>query len=855
MDDDVEIDVPVDGDPGIFASLALPGNPLAGAVSAGNHLLWKAKDMEDDPIWASIQPQLGISGTRYSLSGANSEEQRKAAVHAYQASESLSGLARGMPAEMMWYSGQSLDRGTNDYFGLTEISGAPITVKQYSGETASVLLSTAKKVQKAAEDTREDASMIAERLLRSSWIELSESEDDYADMQKVLVQSLKTLDTDVETFDAEVSETEVTALRAEVASLKEQLRQAKKTINESPVITDTQVEAYSKNVSKYAKKIAELNKKLREWEKSEARLVEKIRKLEDDLRLKSKDLNHAIERNKDLSDRFNEFRLESKRKLKEVREKNVNRIAEAAGEPDDDQVAELTRLLEDCEAMLERMGKEREIKLKIAETERKLKEVKKHLEDQKKRGRQKDANLEELRAENATLETVIIKDKNQLKEGQQQRAQLEQENTRLRDGLEAIAEENDKGNAVSEELVKRLVEENAESRSQRDLNVNTRPERVRQRRDKEKDKVDDLKINKLSAKVKELQQIEANELQGARAAAPGIPSIILVSPKQEGIAITPTTKQQAIDAVFRLQVPLRTTELTERTKVGKHPNRIAIWSFQMDSQPQDKGFEVLLGSTYNGKVILQDAKAPLGADRFDAGNDSAPRLFTSGRSAMRLEFLAPSRFEDAEDVSEQKLIQKGPNVLLGFAVFVRIKMKEKGKKPVYLFANSATQDLPGSADLKKDSFEPSRWILQIGPTGANTPTPGPLSQPSVVFHGMDNEEQVSVYTPGKWKSARTVFTRVYLTGGGNILDQWNQRIKKEVSNTEDERGKLYSEVSADLREWLKSKAVIKNIAFVVDTAGSRVPSPMSKIKSRFMVGDDDGAWKKQESTKTVTNWW
>ncbi len=769
---DVEIVVPLDDDPGIFASLALPGNPLAGAVYAGNHLLWKAKDMEDDPIMASIQPQLGFSGSRLTLPGANFEEQRKAAMHAYQASESLSGLAQGMPAELMWYSGHSLDRGTNDYFGLTKISGAPITVEEYRGETASVLLSTAKKVQEAAEKTREDAAAIAKVLARSPWIELSESEDDYVEMREVLAESLQTMDEDVKAFDAEVSETEVTALRAEVASLKEQLQQAKKTINESPVITDTQVEAYSENVSKYTEKIAELNKKLREWEKSEARLVEKIRKLEDDLRLKSKDLNHAIERNKDLSDRFNEFRLESKRKLKEVREKNVNRIAEAAGEPDDDQVAELTRLLEDCEAMLDRMGEERAIKQKIAETERKMKKVQKQLDDEKKKGRQKDANLSELRAQNATLKGVINED------------------ARL-----------DKIVSKTEEVIKQdLVEEVVQERTQRGIRATTPGQQKRERRDAQQDKTLDTRVAANQRKITAIKaRRDRNREKGGPVKVPRLPKIL------------PGTMDEAIRSVFNLDSRLRNITLRDED-IGSDPNKIALWSLIFDATGDDTEFRKKDPThTHNEGHNIGEPVYPI-KPKISGIRDTAPMLFYAPGGEARLHIAVPGRFFP-KGATPGGLKGK-QHALAGWAVYVKITYDDK---EIYFFFNvQITQRL--SPEKRPDQFEPLSWGLQLRKDGIYTsfkkfPL---LATAQVAYSGQQDEIREALEVSDRWSEVKAHVTRVYLTSKSAIGD-WSNKRAETTEKTEEEEGEQYQQVATDLQEWLKQRAKNGQVSYVQDT--------------------------------------
>lgn len=781
-DDKVGIDVALDGDPGIVASLALPGNPLAGAVYAGNHLLWKAKDMEADPIFAGIQPQLAIEGTRLTMPGATSEEQQEAAIHAYQVAESLSGVAQGMPAELLWHSGNSLTQGTNDYFGLTWIAGAPITVEQYGDETASVLQSTAKKVQEAAEQTKEDAARIAETLSRSPWIELSESEDEFIAMKTVLVNSLtQDIPEAVEAFEAEVAEEteEVTKLRDEVTSLKSQLATAKAQIDKSPVITDTQVGEHSENVKEYAKKIKELNKELRkqarEWEKAEARLVERIRKLEDDLRLTSKDLNHAIQRNADLSERFNDFRLESKRKLKEVREKNVKRISVARGEPDDDQVAELTRLLDDCEAMLKRLTQERATKQKIAEAERKLKQVEKQLLDQKKKSEEQKADLAELRAENTTLKDVVDKD-----------AELDKD-------IEQV-EKNIKQNQAKEV---------AQERRRRRRRATTPVQRRREQRDAQQDRTQDVPV---ATNEKRLTVLKTRRKQNRAKAGP--PVKVLPLPK-----ILPGTLDEAIRSAFNLDPRLLDRTL-KAEEIEDDPNKIALWSLVLDAAGDDTEFRKKT-PTHKHNEGHDIGKPSYPAKLKISGvKDTAPMLFYAPGGEARLHIAVPGRFFP-KGATPAGLRGK-QHALAGWAAYVKITYDPDDKTIYFFFNVQITQRL--SPEKRPDQFEPPSWSLQLRKDGVYTSYKKfpHLATADVAYSGQQNEIRKALTVSDRWTEVKAHVTRVYLTSK-SAIGEWGKKRRDTTEKTQEEEGEQYQQVATDLQEWLKLRAKKGEVSYVQDT--------------------------------------
>ncbi len=400
----------IDDSAGVVASLGLPGNPLAGAVYAGHHMLWKAEDT-------------------------NAERKRSfnkdsSVLEGYSTSNSLSGLAKGVPIELAWHSG---DEPAEGYFGLRKIGavrlGFPMDPEDIV--TREILQATALHIQVSAETTAEKATALAKKGLE---VEPSpEEEKEVSAMMFLLEEIDKERKGASKLFDAATP----VKLDKTIDALKKGVRELKK----APILDEEDAAEYVQKVTALQAKLKERAKK---WEKARNTLEETIKRLQDRLETELQNNEKLVRRSKEISDRFIAYRTETRKKMKEAREKVRTEMQQI--------IKDLKNLLDDC---LERARKLRREHKKLIK--KRLAEVNEKLDQEKKKKEKAERKLEAVRIERTAMAEVIEEQKEQMKKRTSERKEIARKRTvdkraADREGRELDTKKTAQGKEADEDL-------------------------------------------------------------------------------------------------------------------------------------------------------------------------------------------------------------------------------------------------------------------------------------------------------------------------------------------------------------------------------------------------------------------
>ena len=839
-------------DQAFLASLALPRSQLAGAVFAGHHLWWKGKDTAAEDQKVKLAKKEG--------------NPKKTILVQYGASTSLKGLTQGLDAEMAWNSGHDLKKG-QAYFKIKKIgTNSNVKAKEYYKDIFSEVIPD---IRKTAGQSFETAEMLVQEYIPTNEeiedlikrmtpdkMGISPAEkksnllvDEYNASFDLDQEKLRTLVEKVTNFSNEATATSNTVSQM-----------LKKSSSSSDPLPEKVVKNSQKALKKYKDAITELEKEIKKLKTSHARalatFIDKLKKAKDSLATQVKNVDKATRKWKELSARFNEYRLDTIKKKKAAIEKvrKKEEEARATAKKHSDTLA----LLVDCQERLGSFEKKRtgmtEL-LEAMETEKKTE--KEELEIQKE---ELEEQIEELRAgikEDSTaggdklnkqkerLEGIIQKLKLAAKTNQVKNKQLTTENKQLI-----------KVGTAATNLIKKLQEEVNQEHKKNKADV------VITNEEAEDDVATDEVINEAQEELKEeienletiIVDIEPDDDESEALPFKGISNKWIV----------PTTKKAAIESVFNLNQPLLTNTVDMKTFYRENtneldPNKFTLWSLILDKEGENgKGFGKKDPSerNYVGQPLTTPFPSELGLSPKNP-EDRKPRdyttpgIFYSLEGPVRLHILLPSRFIRPKKTKKFKKGVPwpggftGPHVLIGFSVYLQITLENK--KTIRFFTNVESKTEIVTSKLDPQKFDPSYLFLQIGEDGLSTNTKGELAGVDMAYSNKEEDILDVIQSPKKWIGVKAHVTRVYIHRKTGTMNGWKTERGDEWAD-----GNPYGKIETNLQKWLIANE--RDISFVTDTnlTGIEIKNEIA-IETEFP--SDSGKWLRQTSFTATPEFW
>ncbi len=292
-------------DQAVLASLALPKNPLAGAIFAGHHLWWKGDDVSEELTRVDEE-----------------DDQRKASFLQYGTSSSLSDLSQGLRAEMAWNSGGTLE-GDKRYLGLQTI-GSKVDAKKYLEtifgktipqfkEAADKSFEKSKELMKEYIGREQDATMVKNMLVGPSETKGTLEETEDALFEAYGTTQVKELNKLVAAQDAVIKAYDL------VVKGGDTFTKALEEATEEAAFPETELENYEKWLNTYKDTIAALQKKIKTTGTAVGikvrALEEKVRRLRDQLVTADQSHLKILAKRKDLSARYADYVKGSRKRM------------------------------------------------------------------------------------------------------------------------------------------------------------------------------------------------------------------------------------------------------------------------------------------------------------------------------------------------------------------------------------------------------------------------------------------------------------------------------------------------------------------------------------------------------------
>ena len=850
-------------DQAFLASLALPRSPLAGAVFAGHHLWWKGKDTttENKTVNDAFEAKEG--------------DPQKTIFLQYGASTALSGLTKGLDAEMAWSSGHDLQQDQASYFKIKKI-GNNSDVKAQMEYYKNIFEQVIPDIQTAA-----DASLFTANKLAEEYIPRDEEIENvikHLIPDKTGVSPIKKkTNTLVKNFDAGLAMDQEGLLEflADITSKSgKALTGAGKygqTLKVLPLITPLPVEESKEALKEYKDAIKELQTKLNGLEKKHtselATLVDKLRDLEETLGTEVENVRRATKKWKELSARFNEYRLESIQKRKDATEKVRQEKKEALA-----MVKKHSDTLELLEACQER----------LASLETKRQEAHK-------------ISADALQEEQGKLET--------------QRTTLEAEIEQLKSKISAESSKGDAKLNQQKENLEKIIQELTATAEANQVNHDKETAHLKSTIQKDAKTLEtakgdlllmknhNIELINLNAGLEKERDILAAEVVQDHAAAKALAAEVLAETNQNKAAaitikhakddvdvlktqveeskggpkpigdvpmswIAPQSKEDAIESVFHLDQRIQ-KKIIDMSLLGTKASR-TVWSLILDRTGKWKGFgNVKSARKYMGRVLTAPFPADLGpAPKSPTDQEpteyTTPGIFYSLKGKVKLHILIPSRFIPPKGKGKGGYKWPGgltgAHLLIGFSVYLEIFRKDKST--IRFFTNVESKSIV-TAKLTAGKFQPTYMFLQIGTERISTSGSRNLVGATVAYSGKEAAILEAMKNTEAWVKVKAHVTRVYLHGV-TPQNQWESErdevwdVPDSQTGKKDKDKKKYGAAEKLLQDWLNKNK--NNLSFVTDTNLTGIERP-KEIKAQTEFPSDSGKWLRQTSFAATPEFW
>ncbi len=784
-------------DRAFLASLALPRNQLAGAIFAGHHLWWKGQDTvtENNKVKDALEAN---------------EDPQKTILLQHGTSTALSGLTKGLDAEMAWSSGHDL-KHEQAYFKIKKIgnnSDAKERKKYYAGIFSKVIPG----IQKAAADSLFTTNKLVEEyiprdeeienLIKHLTPDPMEKEEESAAAQET-TEWVKDYDDGLAMDQKKLLKNLANVMNKSDRALagSEKFSQTMKVLPLTAPLPVEIVEESEEALREYKNAIDALEKEINRLETKHAgelaTLIDNLRDLEDRLRTEVENVAKATEKWKELSARFNEYRLDTKKKIKAAREKvrQEKEEALALAKKHSDTLEGLLKACQEHLATFEERRTGMDELLNVIQKEKK--KEKKKLEVQ----------IEQLRLELEESDTALKETEGLLQDEVEENKQL-QKNVEDRNALEkTLTNEVKQSNAVADAAF------------------------AAAKLEKEQNEAEAKKIKQAQDKV---------DASGQSKKGP------------KGVSnswIFPKTRQHVIDSVFQMEPRLQNTPINQKEAMA-NLTKFTLWSLIFDAKGSShrKSFEEVTKSQFLGKIELTMVTTAKKPGKIHA-NDTIPKIFYAKTGPVRLHFEIPGRFIRKE-TNERKWLPEifGPHALIGFSVYLQI-MKNNDTTTSFFTNLELKASIPKT--MKKDKFSPARWSFQIREDGIRSSAEGgDLAGSSMIYGGDEKNVLKALQTSSDWKSVKAHVVRVYLNGDIKIINEWTTLREAAIGSS---NKKKYKIIAKNLRDWLGKHT--KNLYFVTDTSltGIQEDHILKTIENPFP--SDSGKWMRQTTSTTTPEFW
>ena len=850
-------------DQAVLASLALPRNPLAGAIFAGHHLWWKGNDVVEE--LARVE---------------NEAVPKKASFLQYGTSSSLSNLSQGLHAEVAWNSGETL--GKHDmYLGLKTINNKIDDDNQYF---KTIFSATIPRIDKAATESLETSGKLLEayigreqetamvkktlgkiddvekeenELLKAYWEKEAIELGILTDAQNAVIKAYASL----QNYDKELTEFFSPTLIEE----EEEIDAGKVTFAE------VDLKEYKEQLDVYKTTISDLKKQIKKMGIAERALEEEVCNLKDQLITADQSHLKILAKRKQLSERYAAYVKASRTRMATEREKirkQEKAIAEKAAKAAAIHANGLENLLKACEARVtalkskQNKGTEeakRTMQHLLDEVEKKVEEKEKSNEELEKQNKlltqeageaQRFAKIKEKKAEKARLESQETIKNMELK--------LNEEKTKAEKEVEenkALKSKNILLKKMTTQLQKLATKDKQEIAE----------ERTRYRKMVETLTLGNKKLNE-EAEAAATEDKEQDALTGKKEEAIELlveqiniipaPTSIISKPKHGPLTakiipknwIFPKTKQDAIESVFNLDENLKTVVMNQSI-IKENINKFTMWSLLYDGVGLEQDFsdKQLPQNIYRDpplESIIPGVKSPTSRDTIRATSDTAPAIFYAPKGDIKIQILVPSRFILAKDKKPKGAT--GPHVLIGFSVYLQILKADDSVSS--FFMNLELKHNNVEKNLIAKTFSPTKSVMEIAESGLTGTVEGELATSEVAYFGNQQNILKTIQSSGTWKDVRGHVTRVYLHGNATKpIKEWTAFRKDQLIHS---NKKFYGHIEDNFKQWLTDNE--EHLSFVTTT--NIVGTPLTAaIETK--LPSDSGKWLRQTSFTATPEFW
>ncbi len=837
-------------DEAILASLALPRNPLAGAVFAGHHLWWKGQDVAKELTRVDEE-----------------EEAEKASFLQYGTSSSLSDMSQGLRAEMAWNSGGTLKEDKR-YLGLQTI-GSKANAEKY---LETIFGETIPWIVTAAKTSRDLSGKLLGEYLGSEQNEIM--------VEKTLETMLKDTKTAEDALFEAYGTTQVKELKILTEAQDAVIRAFKRVAADGDIFTkaleesteeatfpETELENYKNWLNTYKDTIAALQKQITTTGVATGK---KVRGLEEDISRLQVTLATAekihlklLAKRIALSTRFKEYVEKSRKRRKDIRdkiEKKMQTAADEAAVAAEEHSGRLAGMLEDCEARLAEFDLKREKEASEAEAatatmEQLLEEVEKEVKDKETEIKQCERDGEESVIANSLLTQNAANDRATIKRHEDEIVELQSDiqNTRgvLREQVEA-----------SENLLDQNIKLRKLVAAQKRLGVTKKKEIVQDAEIvnevrtilNEETQETIVVLNEIKNEEEKIEELE-QELEEVEEE----PTIITILPKpgsaRAGILnswIFPKTQEEAIESVFHMDQRYQKNKINLK-EVKKDLNKFTLWSLMFDpSGPNRKeSFKNPPQSKYMGDKKLEMGKSIEKKPGKMHARDTTPKIFYASEDPVQLHIEIPSRFITRElRGKDNKWPYKinGPHVLIGFSAYLQILKKDK--TPSTSFFTNLELKFAAPKPKDKQSFQPVRWSLQLRKDGISGIAGKDLADKTMAYEGTGENILDALKNSENWGSVKANVTRVYLHTNKKVIQGWTDMRQAVLAESD---GKSYKNVAQDFQNWLLENK--QYVSFVTDTNLKATEEDDIQQIIETKLPNDSGKWLRQTRFTATPEFW
>ncbi len=856
-------DILLSQDEAILASLALPRNPLAGAIFAGHHLWWKGNDVVEE--LARVE---------------NEAVPKKASFLQYGTSSSLSNLSQGLHAEVAWNSGKTLEKD-DMYLGLKTINNKIDDDKQYFktifsatipliNKAATESLEKSKELLKEYIGSEQDAVMATKTLEVIKGVETGEDNLFIAYWKKQAGELEILTKAQDAVIKAYASLQDYDEELTEFFSLEESTLIEEKEIDAGKVpFAKVDLEEYETQLGEYETTISNLKAQIKKMGIAERALEEKVRNLREKLITADQSHLKILAKRKDLSTRYANYVKGSRKRMAEAKEKirvKMQKAAKEAAEAAEIHANGLENLLKACEAHVAALESEQkkgteeakgtmqrlldEVE-KVQEKEKSNKELKKQnkLLTQEAGEAQRFAEINEKKAEEARLESQknvknmelkLNEEKTKAQKEEELNRALEKKNvllTQMTTELQGLVNINKTEVAAERARHKQMVE----TLTLENEKLNEEAEAAATE-DKKQDTITEKKEEVIELLVEQINIIPA-------------PTSIISKPKHGPSTakiisknwIFPITKQDAIESVFHLDQRLQNNTIN-KAAAAKDANKITLWSLIYDGVGLEQDFKKRpMKSIYmdppRPSTVLTVMNSPKYLDDI-AGTNTVPTIFYAPEGNIRIQILVPSRFILAK--GKKPPGATGPHVLIGFSVYLQIL--EGDDSVSSFFVNLELKHNEVTKNLLAKAFYPTKSVLEITETGITNKLDGQLASKEVVYSGNQQKILETIKSSGTWQDVRGHVTRVYLHGDASRpIKKWTTFRQAELK---DSNGKYYRDIEGNLQKWLTLRRNSLSFVTTTDIVGVK----LTETIDTKMPGDS-GKWLRQSSFTATPEFW